>query len=62
MNNMGCDCCKVHALQDYVKCKVANKVPHGRYIAPCGMSFDGSCNGRGNNYTPPKKKHKKRKK
>ena len=59
-NNMGCDCCKIHAPQDYAKCKVANEVPHGKYIAPCGMSFDGSSGGRGSNYTPPKKRKKRK--
>lgn len=41
-NNIGCDCCKIHAPQDYAKCKVANEIPHGKYIAPCGMSFGAS--------------------
>lgn len=54
---MGCDCCKVHTPQDYAKCKVANKIPHGRYIAPCGMSFEEY----GVNHTSKKKKRKKRK-
>lgn len=53
---MGCECCKIDAPHDYAKCKVANKIPHGRYIAPCGMEFEGP----DRNRTPPKKKRKKR--
>ena len=53
---MGCECCKIQAPQDYAVCKVANKIPHGHYIAPCGADFDGS----GSNRTPPKKRKKRK--
>ena len=57
---MGCDCCKVVAPKDYNKCKVVNGTRKGFYIAPCGMDFGAREGQYGSNYTPPKKKRKKR--
>lgn len=59
--DMGCDCCKVVAPKDYKRCKVANGSYKGFYIAPCGMDFGSRPGTPGSNYTPPKKKRKKRK-
>nr|DAO46333.1 MAG TPA: hypothetical protein [Caudoviricetes sp.] len=57
---MGCQCCKIQRPKDYAACKVANKKPFGKwYLAPCGMTF--SPQERGSNYTPPKKRKKRKK-
>lgn len=58
---MGCECCKVVAPRDYAKCKVANATYKGFYIAPCGESFGAKVGCCGSNYTPPKKKRKRKK-
>lgn len=59
---MGCDCCKVVSPKDYERCKVAQGVILTKpYVAPCGMDFGGRSSSPGSNYTPPKKKRKKRK-
>jgi hypothetical protein len=57
---MGCECCKVVSPKDYERCKVANGTHKGFYIAPCGMDFGAKPGNVGSNYTPPKKKRKKR--
>ena len=57
---MGCDCCKVMSPKDYERCKVAKGSFKGRYVAPCGMDFGANPGRVGSNYTPPKKKRKKR--
>lgn len=57
---MGCECCKEFSPGQYAKCKIANNIPFGHnYIAPCGADFDGSLY-KGSNYTPPKKKRKRK--
>lgn len=53
---MGCECCKEENQRDYERCKVANGLRYKSYTAPCGTHFE-----RGSNYTPPKKKKKRRK-
>jgi hypothetical protein len=58
---MGCDCCKIAQPKHYEKCKVVNDIHfQGLYIAPCGMTFGARPGDVGSNYTPPKKKRKKR--
>ena len=59
---MGCDCCKAVSPKDYSICKVAQGVILTKpYVAPCGMDFGARPGCPGSNYTPPKKKRKKRK-
>lgn len=56
---MGCECCKEFSPKEYAKCKVANNILYkGKYIAPCGADF--SKNKYNSNYTPPKKKRKRK--
>ena len=58
---MGCDCRKSATPQWYRRCRLENGEKVGkRYIAPCGYVYE--ANGHGSNYTPPKKRKKKRKK
>ena len=53
---MGCLECKLVAPNDYANCKEVNHIPYrGTYYAPCGMDFF-----HGSNYTPPKKKKKRK--
>lgn len=58
---MGCDCCNVVSPKDYSRCKVADGTSKGYYVAPCGMDFGSRPGSPGSNYTPSKKKRKKRK-
>lgn len=53
---MGCEACKTANPKMYYSCKIAKSEPYRTYIASCGMNFE-----RGSNYTPPKKKKKRRK-
>lgn len=58
---MGCECCKEFSPKKFAKCKVANNISYkGKYIAPCGVDFSNTYYG-GSNYTPPKKKRKRKK-
>lgn len=57
---MGCDCCKMVAPADYEKCQMLQQLRYER-IAPCGGTFVGGvAYGHGSNYTPPKKKRKRK--
>ena len=56
--NMGCDCCKEMYPSDYEICQ-SRRLNH-RGSSPCGhYNFGGEAN-KGTNYTPPKKKRKKK--
>lgn len=54
---MGCDCCKIVAPKDYEKCQERRKKKHC-FVAPCGHEVGST--GIGSNYTPPKKKRRKK--
>ena len=55
---MGCDCCKSATPQWYRRCMLENREKLGRrYLAPCGYVYEGH----GSNYTPPKKRKKRKK-
>lgn len=60
---MGCECCKIMEPVAYEKCqalqeKLKNK--NTSVTAPCGGCEIGGGTHSGSNYTPPKKKRKKR--
>lgn len=52
---MGCDCCKLAAPKDYEKCHELRK-KRKYFDAPCGIEIGN----KGSNYTPPKKKRRKK--
>ena len=57
---MGCDCCKSATPQWYRRCRLENGDKVGRrYHAPCGYVYE--ADGHGSNYTPPKKRKKRKK-
>ena len=55
---MGCDCCKIDNPKDWLRCQILKELHKG--ISPCGaVNFKEEP--RGSNYTPPKKKKKRKK-
>lgn len=56
---MGCDCCKIVAPKDYEKCWEL-KAKKRYFIAPCGIDIGSKPGTPGSNYTPPKKKRRKK--
>lgn len=57
---MGCDCCKSATPQWYRRCRLENgEKVWRRYHEPCGYVYE--ADGHGSNYTPPKKRKKRKK-
>lgn len=58
---MGCEICEKSVPKDFHQCKIAQRKPFKKiYFAPCSMSFNNNSNVRGSNYTPPKKRKKRK--
>lgn len=60
---MGCDICKIDTPQQYQRCeelKTKGLKKGKTLLSPCGGCFIGVSPGNGTNYTPPKRKRKKK--